>query len=93
MQRDLCSIVQFCRDYVNLTVCGEAAGNPASVCLLVGMGVRNFSMNPFQAAQIRHFLRQIMLVQMEVAARDVLAVATMEEVRQIAANAIREVKV
>jgi len=72
---------------IGLSVCGEAAGNPATVCLLVGMGVRNFSMNPFQASRLRGCLRQMTLEQMENAARDALGGTTLEEVQQITASA------
>jgi phosphoenolpyruvate-protein phosphotransferase len=75
---------------IGLSICGEAAGNSASVCLLVGMGVRNFSLNPFQAANLRRFLRQMTLTQMEAASKEALGVATLEEVQQIVANALRE---
>jgi phosphoenolpyruvate-protein phosphotransferase len=78
---------------IALSVCGDAAGNPASVCLLLGMGVRNLSMNPFQAALIRRFLRQMTLEQMETVAKEALGVTTMEEVQQIVATALRETEV
>ncbi len=78
---------------IDLSVCGEAAGIPAAVCLLVGMGVRNFSMNPFQASGIRRFLRQMTIEQMETVARDALAVTTLEEVQQITETALRETPV
>ena len=73
---------------IGLSVCGEAAGSPASACLLVGMGVRNLSMNPFQAANVRRFLQQMTLEQMETLARDALGVTTPDEVQQIVANAL-----
>ena len=76
------------KEGIGLSVCGEATGNPASVCLLVGMGVRNLSMNPFQSAGIRRFLRQTTLERMEIAARGALGVATLEEVERIAARAL-----
>jgi phosphoenolpyruvate-protein kinase (PTS system EI component) len=57
------------------------------------MGVRNFSMNPFQAPRIRRLLRQMTLQQMESVASDALGVTTQEEVRKIAANALREMEV
>jgi phosphoenolpyruvate-protein phosphotransferase (PTS system enzyme I) len=78
---------------IGLSVCGEAAGNPASVCLLLGMGVRNLSLNPFHAVSIRRFLRQMTLGQMETVARDALGVTTLEEVQQITATALRELEV
>jgi phosphotransferase system enzyme I (PtsP) len=78
---------------VGLTVCGEAAGNPAGACLLVGMGVRNLSMNPFQAARVRHILQQLTLEQTEAAARDALGVTTPEDVQQIVASTLRGTEV
>jgi phosphoenolpyruvate-protein phosphotransferase len=74
---------------VGLTVCGEAAGNPVAACLLVGMGVRDLSMNPFYAARVCHVLQQLNLEQMEVAVRDALNVITPEEVQQIVASVLR----
>ena len=73
---------------VGLTVCGEAAGNPEGVCLLVGMGVRVLRMDPFRAARVRQVLHQLTLEQMETAFRDALGVTTPEDVRQIAASAL-----
>ena len=78
---------------IGLSVCGEAAGNPTTVCLLVGMGVRSFSMNPFQAARIRQFLRQRTLEQMEATTREALHAATLTEVQQVAETAMRETEV
>ncbi len=75
---------------IGLSVCGEAAGNPAPVCLLVGMGVRNLSMNPFQAARIRRFLQQMTLEEMEAITRDALGATTLEEVQQITSAALGE---
>jgi phosphotransferase system enzyme I (PtsI) len=74
---------------IGVSVCGEAAGNPAPVCLLLGMGVRNLSMNPFHAAGIRRFLRQMTLGEMEAVARDALAATTLEEIQAIAETALR----
>jgi phosphoenolpyruvate-protein phosphotransferase len=78
---------------VDLTVCGEAAGNLAGACLLVGMGVRNLSMNPFQAARISDILQQLTLEQTEAAFRDALDATTPEDVQQIVASALRGTEV
>lgn len=78
---------------VGLSVCGEAAGNPEAVCLLVGMGVRALSMDPFRAARVRHVLHQLTLEQMEIAFRDALGVTTPEDVQQIVASALRGIEV
>jgi phosphoenolpyruvate-protein phosphotransferase (PTS system enzyme I) len=78
---------------IGLSVCGEAAGDSASVCLLIGMGVRNLSMNPFRAAGVRHFLRQMTLEKMESVTKDALAVTTPNEVQQITSDALRELDI
>lgn len=77
-------VVQLASEHgVDLSVCGEAAGDSLAVCFLVGMGVRNLSINPLQTSSIRGFLRQMTLKQMEAVAREALAVQTKEEVRQV----------
>jgi phosphoenolpyruvate-protein phosphotransferase (PTS system enzyme I) len=76
-----------------LTVCGEAAGNPVTACLLVGMGVRDLSMNPFNAARVSRALRQLNLEQMEEAAREALNARTPEDVRKIIESVLHEAAV
>ena len=46
-------------------------------------------MNPFHAAGIRRFLRQMTLGEMEAVARDALAATTLEEIQAIAETALR----
>jgi len=75
---------------VPVSVCGEAAGDPAVACLLVGMGVRELSMSPFLADRVRPAIRQLTLEQAQVLARDALAASTTQEVEGILAAAPRE---
>ncbi|MHC5012304.1 MAG: phosphoenolpyruvate--protein phosphotransferase, partial [Planctomycetota bacterium] len=56
-----------------VSVCGEAAGDPALACLLVGLGVRELSMSPARAARIRFALRSVRA----------------EEAAEVAASALR----
>ena len=42
-----------------LCVCGEEASDPDFACLLVGLGVRQLSVNPRQAGEVRLAIRQI----------------------------------
>jgi phosphoenolpyruvate-protein phosphotransferase len=42
---------------VPVTVCGEAAGDPATAGLLVGLGARSLSMSPVRAARVRRLIR------------------------------------
>ncbi len=40
-------------------VCGEAAGDAATACLLVGLGIRQLSMSPVRAVRVRMRIRQM----------------------------------
>ncbi len=42
-----------------LSVCGEAAGDVGTACLLVGLGVRQLSMSPVCAARVRFGIRNV----------------------------------
>jgi phosphoenolpyruvate-protein phosphotransferase (PTS system enzyme I) len=68
---------------VAVSVCGEAASDPAVACLLVGMGVRALSMNPFQVAGVRHALRQITINQAEALAREALDTTNPKNIQEI----------
>lgn len=53
-------VVEGCREAErDLCVCGEAAGDAATACLLVGLGVRCLSMSPTRAAGVRAAIRQM----------------------------------
>lgn len=40
-----------------VTVCGEAAGDPLAACLLIGLGFQRLSMSPARAARVRAAVR------------------------------------
>jgi len=73
---------------IEISVCGEAAGDPATACLLVGMGVRNLSMSPFLASRVRQAIRQITLERAENLAREVLSATTAQDVEAIINNTL-----
>jgi phosphoenolpyruvate-protein phosphotransferase (PTS system enzyme I) len=75
---------------VAISVCGEAASDPAVACLLVGMGVRTLSMNPFQVAGVRHAIRQVTIDQAEALAREALGATTPKEIQEIIAAALSD---
>ena len=68
---------------LEVSVCGEAAGDPSVACLLVGMGVRSLSMNPFQVAGVRHAIQQVTIDQAEAFAQEVLGTPTPKEIQKI----------
>ena len=72
---------------VAVAVCGEAASDPAVACLLVGMGVKDLSMNPFLAARVRHAIRQVTMDQARALAKEALGATTPKDVQEIVAAA------
>ena len=75
---------------VELSVCGEAAGELSTACLLVGLGVRNLSMSPLLATRMRQALRQMRASRAELAARDALSATTRDDVQAIVTAALRD---
>lgn len=63
-----------------VSVCGEAAGDPWTAALLVGLGVRELSMSPIRAAAVRHAIGRFCLPETESLASDVLACRSAREV-------------
>jgi phosphoenolpyruvate-protein kinase (PTS system EI component) len=77
---------------IAVSVCGEAASDPEVACLLVGMGVRNLSMNPFLAARVCHALRHVTIDQAQTLAKEALSATTPREIQEIVASALSDVK-
>jgi phosphoenolpyruvate-protein phosphotransferase len=66
---------------VELSVCGEMAGDPVAALALVGLGVRQLSMSAPSLAAVRRAVRGASRGSLETAATDALAAATAAEVR------------
>jgi phosphoenolpyruvate-protein phosphotransferase (PTS system enzyme I) len=73
---------------VAVSVCGEAASDPAVACLLVGLGVKDLSMNPFLSARVRHAIRQVTIDQAQALAKEALGAITPKEVQEIVASGL-----
>ncbi|MEE9656848.1 phosphoenolpyruvate--protein phosphotransferase [Kluyvera ascorbata] len=87
MIRVLSMIVQEAERYgIDLRLCGEMAGDPMCVTILVGLGFRHLSMNGRSVARVKYLLRNIDLEDAETLARRSLDAQMATEVRhQVAA--------
>jgi phosphotransferase system enzyme I (PtsI) len=65
---------------IEVSVCGEMAADPISAVLLVGMGVREFSMSPHRIPRIKEVLRGVSAVQAERWAQEALGLPSAEEI-------------
>jgi phosphoenolpyruvate-protein phosphotransferase (PTS system enzyme I) len=62
-----------------VSVCGEMAGNPRYVPLLIGLGVRTFSMAPARIGPVLELLRRVTVPACEALAKEVLAAGDANE--------------
>jgi phosphoenolpyruvate-protein kinase (PTS system EI component) len=66
-----------------LSICGEMAGAPLYTELLLGLGLRGFSVAPRQLGAVRHEIRRTNLRAATALARKVLRYATRDEIRAL----------
>jgi phosphotransferase system enzyme I (PtsI) len=66
-----------------LTICGEMAGNPAYTALLLGLGLRSFSVAPGQLLEVKSRIRSIRLDEAERLAEEALSRASVADIEQL----------
>lgn len=71
---------------IDLCLCGEMAGDPMCVALLVGMGYRHLSMNGRSVARVKYLLRHINLEEAQQLAQRSLEAQLATEVRHQVAS-------
>jgi phosphoenolpyruvate-protein kinase (PTS system EI component) len=66
---------------IELSVCGEMAGDPAAALALVGLGIRSLSMSAPSLAAVRRTIRANALTNLEALADQALDAASAAEAR------------
>jgi phosphotransferase system enzyme I (PtsI) len=66
-----------------VTLCGEMAGNPGYIPLLVGMGLMDLSMNPASLLEAKKIVRSIEYKHCRQIARSALNLTSVEEISQL----------
>jgi phosphotransferase system enzyme I (PtsI) len=74
-----------------VTLCGEMAGQPRSVLVLFGMGLRRFSMSPAFVPTIKELLASVKTAQAERFAHHVLQLSTSEDIRTYLTDRLHEI--
>src|SRR4029077_13302059 len=74
-----------------VTLCGEMAGQPRSVLVLFGMGLRRFSMSPAFIPTVKALLASVTTAAAERFAHHVLQLNTNEEIRSYLTARLHEV--
>jgi phosphotransferase system enzyme I (PtsI) len=67
---------------IPLSVCGEMASNPAQIVVLLGLGIRDFSMTPSAIPQIKRVIRTVDLKEAREIAAHALSLTTPAEVNR-----------
>ena len=65
-----------------LSICGEMAGDPIYTELLIGLGIRNFSIAPGEILEIKEVLRSVSTRKAQGLAERVLEMTTVQEIRE-----------
>ncbi|MCW6555904.1 phosphoenolpyruvate--protein phosphotransferase [Yersinia ruckeri] len=78
-------LVQATDSGLQVSLCGEMAGDPMGALLLVGLGYRQLSMNGRSVARIKYLLRNVDLVEAEALAERVLTAQMTTDVRHLTA--------
>ncbi|MGC4082042.1 MAG: hypothetical protein QM736_08030 [Vicinamibacterales bacterium] len=70
------------RARIPVSLCGEMASDPALLTLLVGLGLREFSMTPGAIGVAKQVLSELRSDDLRALARRVLGMATVDEIEQ-----------
>lgn len=76
---------------ITVTVCGEMGGDPASVFLLLGLGVDELSMTPSYIPVVKRFVRSMTLERAQSIAEQALQCDTATEVKELIRNEIHSI--
>lgn len=91
MLQALATIQSECRRLgLEVSVCGEMAGEAMGALVLTGLGYQNFSMNGRSVARIKYLLRQIALEEAHLLIQRLLTACSASEVRQWTAVFLEE---
>lgn len=66
-----------------VSMCGEMAGDPGAVFLLMGMGLRSFSMAPALITQVKELIRKVSLAEAVELANAALELSAAREIRKL----------
>jgi len=74
------------KENISVSVCGELASNPIAACCLVGLGIKNLSMNAVVLPTVKQMLRAHLFTDMQQLGRKVLESDTLDEINQLFSN-------
>ena len=86
------TVISACnRANIPVTVCGEMAGRPKAFVLLLGMGLRRFSMSPAFVPSIKQLASQITIAEAEQIVDSVMKFKTTAQVKKFMRRVIEQI--
>ena len=70
----------------SVSLCGEMAGNPIYTMMLLGFGLRQFSMSPLMLPEVKERVRAVSIAECEDVAAEVLRKDSAEEIEKVLWN-------
>ncbi|MCT4593927.1 MAG: phosphoenolpyruvate--protein phosphotransferase [Anaeromicrobium sp.] len=70
------------KENIWVAMCGEVAGNPKLIPILLGMGLDEFSMSPISILKARHIIRNISKKEMEIHVENILKLSSAKDVEE-----------
>jgi phosphoenolpyruvate-protein phosphotransferase len=61
---------------IDISICGEMAGNPQAIPILLGLGLRTLSLNPYAIPKIKKIIRSLSIVACEQLVKELLTLPT-----------------
>ncbi len=90
--RVLTDVISACKEMDKpVTLCGEMAGQPSSFVLLLGMGLRSFSMSPPLVPSIKDLTRNISVQQAERILEHALKLKTTSQIKRYLTEQLRRI--
>ncbi len=76
---------------IRVGMCGEMAGEPALVLILLGLGLDEFSIPPLVIPEIKYIIRSVKLSEAQAIAKEALKLSTGKEVEAFASIKLRKI--
>jgi len=67
----------------SVSLCGEMAGNPIYTPMLLGFGLREFSMSPLMLLEVKERVRAVSIQECEIIAEKILQLSSPEEIEEL----------
>ena len=76
---------------IGLHICGEVASEPEYIMLLIGMGVRTFSLAPPMIPEVKQIIRSVTLTSCNQLARKIMSMNSQRQIENFLRDATRKV--